>query len=161
MAEEIARHSDLYYNAAAPEISDAAFDAVGRIEAIGARHPQLQRVGAEIEPLGRVDHRFPMRSLDKGTEDADLVHFVQQTAGGATRILAQPKLDGSALSLNTAAGASCGCHARKYDRKMTWNAQKVANVPDRLSAPVDAHVRGEVVMPLEVFEAKYREVFPT
>ena len=45
-----------------------------------------------------------MRSLDKGTEDADLVHFVQQTAGGATRILAQPKLDGSALSLEYRCG---------------------------------------------------------
>ena len=92
-----------------PEISDAAFDALwDELKQLAPNHPQLQRVGAEIEPGSvKVDHRFPMRSLDKGTEDADLVHFVQQTAGGATRILAQPKLDGSALSLNTAADGLC------------------------------------------------------
>ena len=165
LAEEIARHSDLYYNAAAPEISDAAFDALwDELKQRAPDHPQLQRVGAEVEPgTVKVDHRFPMRSLDKGTEDADLVHFVQQTAGGATRILAQPKLDGSALSLEYRCGrlvraATRGSGDRGED--VTRNARKVANVPDRLSAPVDAHVRGEVVMPLEVFEAKYREVSP-
>ncbi|MGB2363064.1 MAG: DNA ligase LigA-related protein, partial [Candidatus Poseidoniaceae archaeon] len=106
LAEEIARHSDLYYNAAAPEISDAVFDALwDELKQRAPDHPQLQRVGAEVEPgTVKVDHRFPMRSLDKGTEDADLVHFVQQTAGGATRILAQPKLDGSALSLEYRCG---------------------------------------------------------
>ncbi|MEC7461155.1 MAG: hypothetical protein VX891_03620, partial [Candidatus Thermoplasmatota archaeon] len=165
LAEEIARHSDLYYNAAAPEISDAAFDALwDELKRLAPGHPQLQRVGAEIEPGSvKVDHRFPMRSLDKGTEDADLVHFVQQTAGGATRILAQPKLDGSALSLEYRCGrlvraATRGSGDRGED--VTRNARKVANVPERLSVPVDAHVRGEVLMPLAVFEAKYRDVSP-
>ena len=165
LAEEIARHSDLYYNAAAPEISDAAFDALwDELKQLAPDHQQLQRVGAEIEPGSvKVDHRFPMRSLDKGTEDADLVHFVQQTAGGATRILAQPKLDGSALSLEYRCGrlvraATRGSGDRGED--VTRNARKVANVPERLAVPVDAHVRGEVVMPLAVFEAKYRDVSP-
>jgi DNA ligase (NAD+) len=111
----------------------------------------------------KVDHRFPMRSLDKGTGDDDLVHFVQQTAGGATRILAQPKLDGSALSLEYRCGrlvraATRGSGDRGED--VTRNARKVANVPERLAVAVDAHVRGEVVMPLAVFDAKYREVSP-
>ena len=165
LAEEIARHSDLYYNAAAPEISDAAFDALwDELKRLAPGHPQLQRVGAEVEPGSvKVDHRFPMRSLDKGTEDADLVHFVQQTAGGATRILAQPKLDGSALSLEYRCGrlvraATRGSGDRGED--VTRNARKIANVPERLSVPLDAHVRGEVVMPLAVFEAKYRDVSP-
>ena len=43
---------------------------------------------------------------------------------------------------------------------VTRNARKVANVPERLAVAVDAHVRGEVVMPLAVFDAKYREVSP-
>lgn len=165
LAAEIARHSDLYYNAVMPEISDAAFDALwDELKRLDPEHPQLQRVGAEIEPGSvKVDHRFPMRSLDKGTTDDDLVHFVQQTAGGATRILAQPKLDGSALSLEYRCGrlvraATRGSGDRGED--VTRNARKVANVPDRLAIPVDAHVRGEVVMPLAVFEAKYRDVSP-
>ena len=165
LAEEIARHSDLYYNAASPEISDAAFDDLwDELKRLSPGHPQLQRVGAEVEPGSvKVDHRFPMRSLDKGTGDEDLVHFVQQTAGGATRILAQPKLDGSALSLEYRCGrlvraATRGSGDRGED--VTRNARKVANVPERLAVAVDAHVRGEVVMPLEVFDAKYREVSP-
>lgn len=165
LAGEIARHSDLYYNAVVPEISDAAFDALwDELKRLDPHHPQLQRVGAEVEPGSvKVDHRFPMRSLDKGTEDDDLVHFVQQTSGGATRILAQPKLDGSALSLEYRCGrlvraATRGSGDRGED--VTRNARKVANVPARLAVPVDAHVRGEVVMPLEVFEAKYRDVSP-
>ena len=165
LTEEIARHSDLYYNAAAPEISDAAFDALwDELKRLAPDHAQLQRVGAEVEPgTVKVDHRFPMRSLDKGTGDDDLVHFVQQTAGGATRILAQPKLDGSALSLEYRCGrlvraATRGSGDRGED--VTRNARKVANVPERLAVAVDAHVRGEVVMPLAVFDAKYREVSP-
>ncbi|GIR77166.1 MAG: hypothetical protein CM15mP79_1030 [Methanobacteriota archaeon] len=148
-----------------PEIRARRLDALwDELKRLAPGHPQLQRVGAEIEPGSvKVDHRFPMRSLDKGTEDADLVHFVQQTAGGATRILAQPKLDGSALSLEYRCGrlvraATRGSGDRGED--VTRNARKVANVPERLSVPVDAHVRGEVVMPLAVFEAKYRDVSP-
>ena len=74
LAAEIARHSDLYYNAAVPEISDAAFDALwDELKRLDPEHPQLQRVGAEVEPGSvKVDHRFPMRSLDKGTTDDDI-----------------------------------------------------------------------------------------
>ena len=36
----------------------------------------------------------------------------------------------------------------------------VANIPLRLDAAIDCHVRGEVVMPLEVFEKKYKDVSP-
>ena len=43
---------------------------------------------------------------------------------------------------------------------VTRNARKIANVPHTLPLPVDVHVRGEVVMPLAVFEAKYRETSP-
>ena len=81
---------------------------MGRTEALAPNHPQLQRVGAEIEPGSvKVDHRFPMRSLDKGTEDADLVHFVQQTAGGATRIWPNPNWTAPRCPWNTAADGLC------------------------------------------------------
>ncbi len=165
LASEIARHSDLYYNAAAPEISDAAFDALwSELQRLAPDHPQLQRVGAEVDPGSlKVDHRFPMRSLDKGTTNEDLLHFVNQTTGGVTRFIAQPKLDGSALSLEYRCGrlvraATRGSGERGED--VTRNARKVGNVPERLGVAVDAHVRGEVVMPLAVFDAKYRDVSP-
>ena len=101
LAEQIAHHSNLYYNLAQPEISDAEFDALwDELKALDPKHPQLWRVGADIPPGSvKVDHLFPMRSLDKATNDEEISHFVNATTGGATRFLSQPKLDGSALSI--------------------------------------------------------------
>ena len=165
LAEQIAHHSHLYYNLAEPEISDAEFDRLwDELKAADPDHPQLSRVGADVAPGSvKVDHLFPMRSLDKATSSEELNHFVNATTGGATRFLSQPKLDGSALSLEYRMGrlvraATRGSGERGED--VTRNALKVANVPSMLPLPVDVHVRGEVVMPLTVFDAKYRETSP-
>ena len=100
LAEQIAHHSNLYYNLAQPEISDAEFDRLwDELNQIDSQHPQLSRVGADLAPGSvKVDHLFPMRSLDKATSAEELNHFVNATTSGATRFLSQPKLDGSALS---------------------------------------------------------------
>jgi NAD-dependent DNA ligase len=78
LAEQIAYHSDLYYNQAITEISDSEFDALwDELKQLDSTHSQLQRVGAEIDPgTVKVDHMFPMRSLNKGTSDEDIGHFV-------------------------------------------------------------------------------------
>ena len=101
LAELIAHHSHLYYNLAQPELSDAEFDRLwDELKALDPHHPQLSRVGTDIAPGSvKVDHLFPMRSLDKATSSEELNHFVNTTTSGATRFLSQPKLDGSALSL--------------------------------------------------------------
>ncbi|DAC57255.1 MAG TPA: hypothetical protein D7I08_06105, partial [Candidatus Poseidoniales archaeon] len=153
LAEELARHSHLYYNLAQPEISDAEFDRMwDELRRLDPNHPQLHRVGADVSPGSvKVDHLFPMRSLDKATTAEELNHFVNATTSGATRFLSQPKLDGSALSLEYRMGrlvraATRGSGERGED--VTRNARKIANVPHTLPVPVDVHVRGEVVMPL-------------
>ena len=165
LAEQIAHHSHLYYNLAKPEISDAEFDRLwDELKQIDPHHPQLSRVGADIAPGSvKVDHLFPMRSLDKATTAEELNHFVNITTSGATRFLSQPKLDGSALSLEYRMGrlvraATRGSGERGED--VTRNARKIANVPTLLPVAVDVHVRGEVVMPLAVFEAKYKDISP-
>ncbi len=165
LAKQIAHHSHLYYNLAEPELSDAEFDRLwDELKTLDPEHPQLRRVGADVPPGSvKVDHLFPMRSLDKATTDEELSHFVNATTGGALRFLSQPKLDGSALSLEYRMGrlvraATRGSGERGED--VTRNALKVANVPHTLPLPVDVHVRGEVVMPLAVFTAKYSKVSP-
>ena len=165
LAEQIAHHSHLYYNLAKPEISDAEFDRLwNELRQLDPHHPQLSRVGADIAPGSvKVDHLFPMRSLDKATTAEELNHFVNITTSGATRFLSQPKLDGSALSLEYRMGrlvraATRGSGERGED--VTRNARKIANVPTLLPVAVDVHVRGEVVMPLAVFEAKYKDISP-
>ena len=165
LAQQIAHHSHLYYNLAEPELSDVEFDRLwDELKQLDPEHPQLSRVGADIAPGSvKVDHLFPMRSLDKATTTEELNHFVTVTTSGALQFLSQPKLDGSALSLEYRMGrlvraATRGSGERGED--VTRNARKIANVPHTLPVPVDVHVRGEVVMPLAVFDAKYRETSP-
>jgi DNA ligase (NAD+) len=165
LAEKIAHHSHLYYNEATPEISDAEFDVLwDELKSLDPDHPQLRRVGAPIPPGSvKIDHRFPMRSLDKATEDTEVAHFVAETTAHGRRFVAQPKLDGSALSLEYRRGrlvraATRGSGERGED--VTSNALRIPNIPDRLSWEGDCHVRGEVVMHLDVFRQKYADVAP-
>ena len=165
LADSVRYHRDLYYNHATPEISDAEFDALwDELKELDPSNGVLHEVGPEPLPgTVKVEHMFPMRSLDKGVSDDDIIHFVTQSTFGGQRYLAQPKLDGSALSLEYIAGnlhraATRGSGERGED--VTLNAKLVANVPLRLNVAIDCHVRGEVVMPLATFEKKYREISP-
>lgn len=165
LAEAVRYHRELYYNQSSPEVTDAEFDALwDELKTLDPENAVLHQVGPEPLPgTVKVEHRFPMRSLDKGTTDEDIVHFISQSTSGGKQYLAQPKLDGSALSLEYVAGnlhraATRGSGERGED--VTLNAKQVANIPTRLKIPVDCHVRGEVVMPLKTFEDKYRDVSP-
>ena len=165
LAEQIAHHSNLYYNEAAPEIRDAEFDALwDELKSLDPNHPQLRRVGAPVPPGSvKVIHRFPMRSLDKATDDEEIAHFVAETTAHGRQFIAQPKLDGSALSLEYRRGrlvraATRGSGERGED--VTSNALRIPNIPDRLSWEGDCHIRGEVVMHLDVFQQKYADIAP-
>jgi DNA ligase (NAD+) len=165
LSSAIRYHRELYYNHSAPEISDADFDKLwDELKTLDPDNSVLHEVGPEPLPgTVKVEHIFPMRSLDKGTTDDDITHFVTQSTFGGQQYLAQPKLDGSALSLEYVAGnlhraATRGSGERGED--VTLNAKLIANIPLRLNVPADCHVRGEVVMPLAVFEEKYRTVSP-
>ena len=165
LSAAIRYHRELYYNHSAPEITDADFDKLwDELKSLDPDNSVLHEVGPEPLPgTVKVEHTFPMRSLDKGTTDEDITHFVTQSTFGGKQYLAQPKLDGSALSLEYVAGnlhraATRGSGERGED--VTLNAKLIANIPLRLNVPADCHVRGEVVMPLAVFEEKYRTVSP-
>ena len=165
LAEQLAHHSHLYYNLAAPLLSDSEFDELlDELKQIDPHHPQLSKVGSDIDPGSKkVDHLFAMRSLDKATTDEEIQHFATETTLEAEAFLSQPKLDGSALSLEYRLGrlvraATRGSGERGED--VTKNARRIPNIPENLGLKVDAHIRGEVVMPLAIFEAKYREVSP-
>ena len=86
-----------------------------------------------------------------------MIHFITQSTSGGVQYLAQPKLDGSALSLEYVEGnlhraATRGSGERGED--VTLNAKLVANIPTRLNLPCTIHVRGEVVMPLAIYQEK-------
>ena len=165
LAGLLAHHSNLYYNQASPEITDAEFDALfDELKKLAPGHPQLFKVGSDPAPGSeKVDHLFPMRSLGKATEEEEVAHFVAETTAHSRRFVCQPKLDGSALSLEYRRGrlvraATRGNGERGED--VTANARRIPNIPESLEWGGDAHVRGEVVMPLDIFRTKYASIAP-
>ena len=165
LAQQIERHSDLYYNKADPEISDAEYDALwDELNDLSPNHPQLSMIGSDPAPGStKVDHLFRMMSLDKATTEEEVAHFVAETTAQGRQFVCQPKLDGSALSLEYRRGrlvraATRGNGSRGED--VTANARRMGNVPQAIGWAGDCHVRGEVVMPLEVFREKYSEIAP-
>tara|TARA_Y100001980_G_scaffold46317_1_gene29874 strand:+ start:7781 stop:9805 length:2025 start_codon:yes stop_codon:yes gene_type:complete len=165
LSEAIRYHRELYYNYSAPEISDIEFDKLwDELKQLDPKNEILNQVGPEPLPgTVKVKHLFPMQSLNKGTNDDDIAHFVTQSTSGGKQYMAQPKLDGSALSLEYVSGnlfraATRGSGERGED--VTLNAKLITNVPTRLNSPHTIHVRGEVVMPLEKYHEKYSEVSP-
>ena len=165
LAAQIAHHSHLYYNEASPEISDTEFDELcDELSGLSPRHPQLQRVGSDPSPGSvKVEHLFPMLSLDKSSTEEEVSHFVAETTAQSRRFVCQPKLDGSALSLEYRRGrlvraATRGSGTRGED--VTANVRRIPNVAESLGWDGDCHVRGEVVMPLAIFRDSYAEVAP-
>src|SRR5687767_7999507 len=91
LRREIRRHEELYYVHAAPEVSDAEFDALMReLQALEAGHPELvtpdsptQRVGGRpVEGFAAVEHLQPMLSLDNAYDDAELRAFDERVRRG-------------------------------------------------------------------------------
>ena len=84
LAETIRYHRELYYNQSSPEITDADFDALwDELKELDSDNAVLHEVGPEPLPgTVKIEHRFPMRSLDKGTTDEDIVHFITQSTSG-------------------------------------------------------------------------------
>ena len=85
LAREIAAADRKYHGEDAPDISDAAYDALRRRNAeIEDRFPLLvrgdspsHRVGAKAsERFAKVTHRVPMLSLDNAFSDEDVADFL-------------------------------------------------------------------------------------
>jgi DNA ligase (NAD+) len=116
---ELDRHNRLYYQDAAPEISDADYDKLYReLEQLEAAHPEFaspdsptRRVGgAPLESFQQVRHLVPMLSIDDVFElkdaavpEAELIDFYKRLQKNLGReniaVTVEPKIDGVAVSL--------------------------------------------------------------
>ncbi len=105
-------HDYRYYVLDDPEIPDAEYDRLWReLQALEAAHPELispesptQRVGGRpLETFATVAHRVPMLSLDNAMNEGQLRDFDARMRKDLhreqVRYLAEPKLDGLAISL--------------------------------------------------------------
>ncbi len=165
LAAEIAHHDRAYHQRDAPEITDAAYDALrARNLAIEARFPHLvrpdspsRRIGAAPESgFAKLRHIQPMLSLDN-VFDADgfaefcarVRRFLGLAAAAPLRFVGEPKIDGLSISLTyehgrLARGATRGDGTEGED--VTANLRTIRTVPQRLQghAPALIEIRGEV-----------------
>lgn len=175
LAAEIDRHDHLYYNEAAPEISDFEYDRLfRRLLELEKAHPRLrtpdsptQRVGAEpLSSLPKREHAAPMLSLDSSYEMGDVRRFDERVRreldSDAVSYLLEPKLDGASLELVYENGMLVRAVTRgngEVGEDIVENARTIRSVPLRLLArktlppPAFLSVRCEAVMYLSDFEA--------
>jgi DNA ligase (NAD+) len=165
IAEEVRRANRAYHAEDAPEISDAAYDALkARLRAIEARFPDLAaesptaEVGAApSETFAKVTHAVRMLSLENAFSEEDAADFVERVRsflnlGAETElaVTAEPKIDGLSLSLRYERGRLVQAATRgdgAVGENVTENARTIADIPERLAgAPDLLEVRGEVYM---------------
>ena len=176
LRDAIRRHEELYYVHAAPEISDAEFDALMReLQRLEAENPELvtldsptQRVGGRpVEGFATVEHLAPMLSLDNAYNEDELREFdhrVRRGLGTKTPIdyVAELKIDGLSIALtyedgHLVRGATRGTGVRGED--VTQNVRTVRAIPLRLhnGPPGRIEIRGEVYLPKSAFERINKE----
>ena len=111
---ELRRHEHLYHVMDAPEISDAAYDALmNELKKLEPEHPErvtpdspTQRVGGKpAEGFRKLAHSRPMLSLDNAYSEEELADWdrrVHELAGSLTvEYTAELKLDGLSVASNT------------------------------------------------------------
>ena len=166
---QIERHNRLYYEHAAPEISDYEFDILLReLAELEKAHPELvsedsptRRVGGKpLEEFARATHIVPMQSLDNTYSPEELSEFVTRLSKLAEERLVhftvEPKVDGVAISLlyensRLVRAATRGDGVTGDD--VTQNVLTISNIPHKLQGEVPAQIeiRGEVYLPKTIF----------
>ena len=172
---EIRRHDALYYEADAPEIPDADYDALLReLRELEEAHPDLvtpdsptARVGGSaLTTFDPVEHRVPMMSLDNAFDAEEIEAWSGRVARRLDELGADPesvglvaelKIDGLAVSLRYEHGRLVQAATRGDGRTgedVTANVRTIADIPAVLpdGAPEVLEVRGEVYMSVSVFE---------
>jgi DNA ligase (NAD+) len=165
LRNELNRHNRLYYEEAAPEISDREYDKLmARLMELEAEHPELltadspsQRVGgAPLAEFKTVAHAVPMLSIDNTYSFDEVREWDARVRRGLNpeepvRYVVELKVDGVAVSLRYeharfVLGATRGDGERGDD--ITTNLRTVREIPLKLRGhpPALLEVRGEVYM---------------
>lgn len=169
LRQEIERHNRLYYEEAAPVISDREYDELYReLVDLENQFPELispdsptQRVGGRpAKGFAPIEHRTPMLSLDNTYSEAEVAAFFQRLQKllgvDAIETVVEPKVDGVALSLLYKGGELQYAATRGDGRTgddVTANVRTIRSIPPRLhgSCPDLLELRGEIYLPKSGF----------
>ena len=167
LVERLNHYSKLYYTLDAPEISDFEYDSLmQQLKAAEAEHPDwvttdspTQRVGDAIyTTFEKVAHTVQMGSLQDAFSEEELWAFHERCLpyDPAPAYTVEPKIDGLSVSLEYRDGLFVRGSTRGnglIGEDVTLNLLTIADIPKKLTRPLPyLEVRGEVYMPLSVFQ---------
>lgn len=177
LRSEVARHDELYYRRAQPEITDPEYDRLKReladlegqfpaaAAAAGSASPSARVGDDRAEGFATVRHRQPMQSLDNTYSEAELREFharlVRLLGREDLAYVVEPKIDGLAVSLTYEKGRFVRAVTRGNGAEgddVTANALTIRALPRELRRSAQApipdliEIRGEIYMTLAEFE---------
>jgi len=174
LSKTLNEHLYRYHVQDSPTISDAEYDALFKeLEQLEAQHPELikpdsptHRVGAPpLDGFQQVTHKVPMLSLNNaftfeelGDFDRRVHELIELDEDSAVVYLAEPKLDGLAISLRYESGVLVQAATRgdgTTGENVTDNIRTISMLPLKLRTkepPAVLEVRGEVFMDAASFD---------
>ena len=174
LRQQIARHDELYYRRAQPEITDFDYDALKQeLAALEQRFPELasaesvtQRVGDDrTEGFQVYRHRERMMSLDNTYSEEELREFharlVRDLERDELSFVVEPKIDGLAVSVTYEKGKLVRAVTRGNGVEgddITANALTIKTLPrtlaeaDGVPIPDVIEIRGEVFLTTAEFQ---------
>lgn len=175
LREELHVHNYNYYVLNAPVISDLEFDKLMReLQDLEALHPEYYdpnspsvRVGSDLNKnFTQVEHKYPMLSLGNTYSQAEVTEFYERVSKSLNEefeLCCEMKYDGTSISLTYEDGklvraVTRGDGVRGDD--VTDNVKTIRSIPLVLHGegyPKTFEIRGEILMPWNVFEELNRE----
>ncbi len=173
---QLVRDHRIRYENDEPTIPDADFDALFReLQDLEAAHPELASDDSPTSEVGAprsatfapVEHTVPMMSLDNSFDEDELREWSERVARGLEvetdaeiGYMCELKIDGIALSMRYEDGVLVQAATRGNGRvgdDITANAMTIEVIPKEIDitggGPRVLEVRGEVYMPVPVFDA--------
>lgn len=175
LRRQLHEHNHRYYVMNSPTISDYEFDMLLReLQELEAAHPSMydassptMRVGSDItKEFKQVVHKYPMLSLGNTYSKAEVTEFfdrVKRALNEEFEICCELKFDGTSISLTYENGKLTRAVTRGDGEKgddVTANVRTIRTIPLVLTGsgyPQEFEIRGEVLMPWDVFERLNRE----
>ena len=175
LRDELHRHNYNYYVLNAPEITDQKFDFLMReLQDLEEKHPECRdensptmRVGSDLNKnFQQVAHRYPMLSLANTYSEAEVADFyerVKKDLNEEFEVCCEMKFDGTSISLIYEDGKLVRAVTRGDGVKgddVTDNVKTIRTIPLVLHGdnyPQEFEIRGEILMPWEVFEQLNKE----
>jgi DNA ligase (NAD+) len=175
LRDELHRHNYNYYVLDAPKITDQEFDFLMReLQDLEEKHPECRdensptmRVGSDLNKnFQQVAHRYPMLSLANTYSEAEVADFyerVKKDLNEVFEVCCEMKFDGTSISLIYEDGKLVRAVTRGDGVKgddVTDNVKTIRTIPLVLHGnnyPQEFEIRGEILMPWEVFEQLNKE----